>query len=282
MFDFDGTVTERGVYDPGPEMVEVLADLSQKMPLAFCTGRDLGSFVRRGFSSIVKKIDEERRLQFLNNLFLFAENGAFGYAFDRDKSKFVELYKIEWPDEFIPKHELKKQLTPLIKEYGEFCENAHEIVAVMRTHLTEVEDRNIDDVYVLSEKIYLACIDFLKNIDPNFEKYLHVGNSGIGVVIGPADGDKDSAIIRFAKILAEKRNIEFDERASEILVVGDSPLPSGNDHYFLKGDYGTPFTVGPDVDGSEFPRPVLGKNGEKLYHEKGTTHLLKSILSDFS
>ena len=281
MFDFDGTVTDKGSYDPGPEMVEALADLSQKMPLAFCTGRDLGSFIHRGFSSIVEKIDEERRLQFLNNLFLFAENGAFGYAFDSDKSKFVELYRVEWPDAFISKYELKKQIAPRIAEYGEFCENAHEIVAVMRTHLTDVEDRNIDDVYALSEKIYLICIEFLKGIDPEFEKYVHVGNSGIGVVIGPADGDKDSAIMRFAKILEKNLNIKFDERASEILVVGDSPLPSGNDHYFLKGEYGTPFTVGPNVEGSEFPKPVLGENGQKLYHENGTVHLLKSILSGF-
>lgn len=278
MLDFDGTVTERGVYSPSPETVETLARVAQKIPIGFCTGRELKSFLKRGFSSIVHKIDEERRVKLLENLFLFAENGAFGYEFDNEKGCFEEFYRVDWPDEFICKHELKKQLIPRISEFGEFCENAHEIIAVFRTHLAYVEDRNADDIYSLSSKMYDICLDFLKEFDPDFEKHLHLGNSGIGVVIGPAEGDKDQAILKFSEILRDKRGMDFDDRASEILVIGDSPLPDGNDHYFLKGDFGTPYTVGPEVEGSKFPIPAVKDTGERLYNEKGTVHLLKKLI----
>lgn len=279
MLDFDGTVTDKGSYNPGPETISVLAELSKKMPIGFCTGRDLPSFIRRAFSSIVEELDEKDRIHFLENLFLFAENGAFGFEFNVEKGRFEEIYRTDWPEDFISKLELKKSLAPLISEYGEFCENAHEIVLVIRTLLTDIdiEDRNIDDVYALSGKIYDACIDFLCKFDSNFEEYVHVGNSGIGVVMGPADGDKDSAILKFADVLNGRRGISFDSKASEILVLGDSPLPSGNDHYFLRGEYGTPFTVGPEVPGKEFPIPVKDDTGKRLYHEKGTVHLLKSL-----
>lgn len=277
MFDFDGTITEKGESKPGPEMVEALIQLAEKMPIGFCTGRELASFVHRGFATLVKNIEKEHREKFLKNLFLFAENGAIGYEYNPNKADFEEFYRVVWPENYIKKMDLKLQLGPKIAEFGEICEDAHEIVVVIRTRLYNVEERKVEDVYALSEQIYQVCLDSLRKFDANFEEHLHIGNSGIGVVIGPANGDKDQAIIRFANLLREKRGLSFNKEAREIMVVGDSALVGGNDHYFLSGRYGSPFTVGPHDSSKKFPQPVTDSSGKNLLHARGTLHLINSI-----
>jgi hydroxymethylpyrimidine pyrophosphatase-like HAD family hydrolase len=276
MFDFDGTLTEKGAHTPSLEMVDTLLRLSKKIPIAFCTGREIGSFVHGSFAVLLEQIERTKRFKFLENLFLFVENGSIGYRFDSDKGNFVELYRVKWPDHFIKKSELKAHLLPKISDFGDLFDHGHEICFVLQS-TPKNGDKDINYIYSLSQKIYDICIDFFAKIDPDFEKHLHVGNSGIGVVIGPAEGDKDYAIKRFAKILAEQKGFEFDKNATEILVAGDSHFPGGNDFYFLKGKYGTPFTVGPYPITSELPSPVIDSNGRKLYHEKGTNFLIKSL-----
>ena len=88
-----------------------------------------------------------------------------------------------------------------VAEYGDIYQNAHRVVIVIRTKLHDTDNRDINEVYELSEKIYEVSKNLLAKISPDHEQYLHVGNSGIGVIIGPADGDKDHGIIEFAKIL---------------------------------------------------------------------------------
>ncbi len=277
MFDFDGTLTKKGVNVPDFEMVDILFALSKKVPVAFCTGRAIGSFVHGSFAVLLEGIEEKKRLNFLKNLFLFVENGSIGYEFDSKKSTFAELYRVEWPDHFIKKSELKIKLLPRISEFGELFSEGHEVGFVIQAKSKTWKENDIDHIYSLSAKIYDICVDFFSEISSDFEKYLRIGNSGIGVVIGPADGDKDSAIKKFAKILEEKRGIKFDSRASEILVVGDSPLPSGNDFYFLDGKYGTPFTVGEDIPKNEFPKTIKPFTDKKLYNDDATKFLIKTF-----
>lgn len=277
IFDFDGTVTEKGVYGPSQKMADALVVLAKKMPIAFCTGRQLESFEKRGLSELMKEISPKERHLFLENLFIFAENGAVGFYFDTTKDDFAEFYRVDWPNQFFDREALKPLLTEAIKEYGEIYANAHRIVIVMRTKLHDQEDRNIDEVYKLSEKIFDITVKVLKKIDPNYEKFLHVGNSGIGVIVGPANGDKDMGIKKFAEYLQQNRNINFSANLEEILVVGDSPQPGGNDFHFLKGAYGTPFTVGYWDESSNFPKPVFNGD-ERLFHETGTLKLINSLL----
>lgn len=277
MFDFDGTITKKGEYSPNQQMADGLARLAQKVPIAFCTGRQLESFEHRGFPVLMKEIAPEDRDGFLRNLFLFAENGAVGYRYDLERAGFEELYQIGWPEDFMKREDFKQHISTLVSEYGEVYENAHKIVVVLRTRLHGVEDRDIEDVYALSAKIYEICLKTLSEMDPDFEKYLHVGNSGIGVVIGPANGDKDEGIKRFADFLSKNRGFEFDDKASEILVVGDSPQASGNDHYFLNGKYGTPYSVGEAEIKDEFPMSVTDLSGKKLLNDVGTLHLINLL-----
>lgn len=278
MFDFDGTITEKGQYAPPQQLADALVDLSQKIPIAFCTGRQLESFERRGLNELLEEINDENRDLFLKNLFLFAENGSIGYRFNTDKNDFEEFYRIEWPVNFIDADKLRATLDEDVKEYGSVYYNAHRIVVVIRTRLHDTEDRDVDEVYDLSEKIYEVTIKTLRKFDADFERYVHVGNSGIGVVICPANGDKDTGIKKFAKFLNEKRGLKIDKNAREIMVVGDRPMPGGNDYYFLNGRYGTPFTVGNFDSSQKFPKPVLGAEGKHLLHAEGTLFLISQIL----
>jgi hydroxymethylpyrimidine pyrophosphatase-like HAD family hydrolase len=280
MFDFDGTITERGAYCPSKKVAFALCDLAKKIPIAFCTGRQLESFEKRGLTTLLEIIKPKDRESFLKNLFLFAENGAIGYAFDLKKNKFKPFHKVGWPNHFINKKKLKKILSDAIKEYGEVYENAHRIVIVMRTNLHDYEDKNIDDVYKLSDKIYAITVKILKKINKNYEKSVHIGNSGIGVLVCPANGDKDAAIHCFAKFLQRKRKIKFSKNAREILVMGDSPQNGGNDYYFLSGKYGTPFTVGYLNKKLKLLKPVFNENGKRLLNEKGTFYMIKSLLKE--
>lgn len=279
MFDFDGTITKKGVYSPSAEIADALVKLTQKVPVAFCTGRQLESFVKRGFTALMEEIDDENKTKFLRNLLLFAENGALGYHFDLEAEEFKEFYRVDWPEKFIKREKLKNLLTPRIEKIGQFYENAHEVILVIRTSLHDYEERDIEEVYKLSDEIYEVCVDELRKLDPDFDHYLHVGNSGIGVVIGPAAGDKDEGIKRFADYLSAHRGLHFDDKASEILVVGDSPQVGGNDHYFLNGRYGTAYSVGGAVAGSEFPLQVVDSSGKFLLHDVGTLHLINSLFN---
>lgn len=277
MFDFDGTVTEKGEYTPPKVLADRLVGLSQKIPIGFCTGRQLESFQRHGLNELLREIDPDLRRAFLENLFLFAENGAIGYDFNTEKEVFEEFYRVEWPEEFIPKEVLKKQLKEAIKDLGDVYDNAHRVVIVMRTNLHDVITREVEEVYALSARIYEVTRNILENVSAGFEQYLHAGNSGIGVIIGPANGDKDQAIKRFGELLTTQRGVKFEPNFRDILVIGDSPQIGGNDHYFLQGTFGTAYTVGDHLEGKEFPIPVTDKSGERLFNAKGTLHLVESF-----
>ena len=44
MMDFDGTVTNKDSVVPSKIMTKKLIEMARKMPIAFCTGRQLESF----------------------------------------------------------------------------------------------------------------------------------------------------------------------------------------------------------------------------------------------
>lgn len=278
MFDFDGTVTEKGKYEPPQTVVNALIDLSQKLPIGFCTGRQWESFEEHGLTELLREISPLKRLAFLKNLFLFAENGAIGYEFDENEQEFREFYRIPWPEKFIAREELQKALGEAIKNYGQVYSNAHRVVVVMRTILHDTEGRDVEEVYRLSDKIYKICLKFLKKYSADYEEFVHVGNSGIGVIIGPANGDKDEGIRRFADRLKQKRGMGFSPELREILVAGDSPQLGGNDHYFLQGKIGTAFNVGEWNIKNPVLRPVINKNNKRLFNSKATLFLINNLL----
>lgn len=251
VFDFDGTITKKGVHYPSPEMVAVLAEVSQKVPIACCTGRQLESFLWHGLE-FFEGVN-------LENLHLMAENGAVGYFYQN--GEFKEFYRSQWPEDFTPRADLMTRMNEVIKEFGSVYFEAHRIVVVLRTKLHNLpyEKRDPDAVAELSGKIYHLACEELARISKDYEQFLHVGDSGIGVVIGPADGDKDFGVEKFGELLRE-RGVVLSEDLREIMLIGDRPQVGGNDHYFLNGRVGTPFSVGPESEGP--------------FHEEGTRKLL--------
>jgi len=278
MFDFDGTVTEKGSISPSEEMAKVLYGLAQKIPVAFCTGRQKTSFEEHGLKIILSNIEVSKRQKFLENLYLISENGSIGYVFDTDTDEYKEFYKVEWPSNFVDRKWLMDKLAELTEDFGRVHYNKHEVVVVIGSRYHD-EDKDIKDVYETSNKIYDVTIKLLKEISPNYEDFVNVGNSGIGVVIVPKDGDKDRGILEFGKMLKEKRGIDFDASFSEILVVGDSAQPGGNDYNFLKGVYGTPYNVGDYVSDKKFPLNVYDKAGKKLLHAAATSYLIGKMFN---
>lgn len=277
LFDFDGTITHKGIAYPSQEMANNLVKLSHKMPIGFCTGRQLDSFKRHGLGFLMEEVKEEEHENFLKNLYLLAENGAIGYYFDSEKADFEEFYRVEWPKEFISREKLKIDIQNKIGELG-YVYDAHEVCVVTRTQYHE--DPDVKKVYACAAEIYESIYSHLNEAHPGFERHLHVGNAGIGVVIGPANGDKDQAIAKFGMFLQENHGFNFDYNFRDILVVGDQPLKGGNDHYFLSGSYGFPFTVGDYKPFWEFPKPVFDKTNERLLNEKGTLFLIQQILKN--
>lgn len=284
IFDFDGTITEKGHILPSKKMADALYKLARKMPIAICTGRQLESFESYGLSTLIKDIPHSKLDAFFENLYLITENGAIGFEYNTDLDRFEEFYKAVWPENFIKKEEFKKILEKEIREYGSLYKAikypSHKVTVVLQTklHLIPPKKRDINEVYQLSHKMYEKTVEVLKKFDSHYEKYLHVGDSGIGVVICPASYDKDTAVKKFAGILKKKRGIVFGKKLREILIVGDRPEKSGNDYYLLKGDYGTCYTVGSLGVKKNSPKPVINKKGKRLFHSKGLYYLIKSNL----
>jgi len=273
MMDFDGTITSKGSAVPSKKMTKKLIELAKKMPIAFCTGRQLESFEKHGLNVILEQIPVKDRKEILSNIFLMGENGSMGYYFDKKIGKYKEFYRAKWPNELITKAKLKRILSPQIEEFGEIY-NSHRVVVVIRAHHTE--ESLIEDVYVRSAEILKICKKFFSQYK-NPEKYVHLGDSGIGVILCPAKGDKDNGSKEFAKFLAKKRGMKFSKNLKEILVIGDSAKKGGNDYYFLQGKYGTPFTVGHYDEKLKYPQPVLNDKGKRLMHATGTFYLLEHI-----
>lgn len=278
MFDFDGTLTEKGHHSPSKKVSDALVKLSQKMPIGFCTGRQLESFERRALSKLLEQVNDEERPRFMENLYLFSENGAIGYDFNPAIKDFEEIYRIEWPSEFIDREKLRTILNEEVKEYGEILYNAHEIVVVMGTKFYYEDKPAIDKVYELADKIYEITTEVLRKINPDYPKYVHVGNSGIGVIVSPANGDKDEAVEQFGRFLTKNRGMKFDSKYSEILTVGDSAQIGGNDFYFLSGRFGTPYSVGEILPNNPNLQSVKDENGKRILHSEGTLKLIETLL----
>ena len=276
MMDFDGTVTKKGSVFPSKKMIQTLIAVAKKMPIAFCTGRQLESFQKRGLSAILKEIPRSEKKEILSNMFLLGENGSMGYYFDQKIGKYKEFSRAKWPDKFLKKSQLKKMIENKITDYGEII-NEHRVIVVMRAN--HMGNTPITEVYEKSAKMFEICDKSLSEYDKNYEKHLHLGDSGIGVIVCPAKGDKDAGIEKFAKFLTKKRAMKFNKNFREILVIGDSALKGGNDYYFLQGKYGTPFTVGSYDKKNKYPSPVLDAKNKRLLHDNGTIHLLDNVLA---
>jgi len=284
MFDYDGTLTRRGEFVPSDELVATLDKIAASgVPVAVCTGRQLESFERR-FGPHFEQLSPEAQ----KNFYLFGENGAIGYKYDFDQKKFVEIYMGAWPLE-IPKDLFRDDLMKAMADIAEYVDG-HRIPFVLRP--INALHISIEEVHKGSDLIFEALDKFIPAYEYHNDEhektyrasdFLHYGNSGLGCIVVPAQADKDSAIKAFYEYLSREGIVDFEEddgKCREIMVVGDNPGVGGNDHFFLKGTYGTAYSVGRIEDDApeeaEFPIKVLDENGERLFHGEGTLYLLKA------
>lgn len=272
MMDFDGTITEKGSAAPSKKMSKTLIETAKKVPVAFCTGRQLESFKKHGLVELIKYIPKKELNSVLKNIFLIGENGSIGYYFDTEIEDYKEFYRAKWPNKLIEKEKLMIALRKKISEFGEVI-NMHRVVLVIRAYHKSVLTP-INLIYERSKKIYRIVQEHLQKLNKNYEKYLHIGDSGIGVILCPANGDKDTGTKKLGQFLKKTRGIKFDTKYREILVIGDSQQKGGNDYYFLNGKYGTPYTVGENYEKTKYPHAVYNEKKQRLLHEKGTISLI--------
>lgn len=277
MFDFDGTITEKGVNELDSDIIKEFARLLKKgFPIAICTGRQLESFKRR-IEPLHEYLEKKGEVKVLENLYLLGENGALGYYFDPKSKRYRVFHKASWPLDF-PKKKFSDGLYNATKKIAMALN--HKIPIVLRPKDMEL---NVHDTYRVSSEIYKLAKEYIKKFPyKNTKKIVHLGNSGLGCLIGPASGDKDTAIKAFHDFLRDKRGIKFhehDSRVREILVAGDNPQKGGNDYYFLNGRYGTAFSVCERCHEKFFGMPYLvrGDKGHLLFNNKGTVSLLKRL-----
>lgn len=282
MLDFDGTITEKGEFKPSPEMVQVLFKTAKHMPIAFCTGRQLESFYEDGIVSMLEVLDKKHHDDFLKNVYLIAENGSIGYYYDAQKGSFLEFYRMEWPQKFVEREEMFKELERIVSGVGEVYRSHHRVICVVRPEHGDdlYTKKGLERIYKDSGRICDRIHQFLEGIGKDYQDYFHIGNSGIGVVVVPANGDKDNGIKMFAERLISDRGYEFEDKYREILAIGDSPQVGGNDHYFLSGKYATPFNVGYFVEGADHLNSVIGEDEIRVENSKATMKLLLKVLED--
>lgn len=268
MFDFDGTLNDIGEFIPVPEeMKEKLQELCVKVPLAFATARSWNTAKRRLTETLSKRFDELKKYWAV-----ICENGSAGYYFDENKNDFVEFYRVPWPESEISKSQLIKKMKSVFGELiGELIENPTSLIIRPHTHAGISPEKLSTHSKELENLVREVLLQFPGST------FLHFGNSKMGISIVPQDGDKDRGAREFCKFLKQKRNMAFDEKCSELVLIGDNPLPGGNDYYFLSGEVGTPFTVGELKEDAHWPLPVFDEMDQLVKGPKGTLALLNQL-----
>jgi len=294
MFDYDGTLTEKGIWEIDQALAERMGELLVAgFPLAICTGRQLDSFEKR-FGPTFRMIREKFGDEAAGRLYFLAENGAVGYEYDFSDTagsgsdsdsdgSWRIFYQAEWPSA-VPKKEFESGLEEILRGKVEFLTH---LVPIVIAPLGRY-DMDISVLNKASSEVFKIAHEYASKFEAlgggNALDHLHIGDSGLGVLICPADGDKDSAVRVFWELLSA-RGVKFLEKSPldggscrEIMVVGDSPQKRGNDYYFLNGRYGTAFSVGVEPEaGSEWPIVVRDESGEPIMNSRGTLALLNKL-----
>jgi len=270
MFDMDGTLTELEHTEIPVPLARELASLSEKMPLAFATGRDL-KHVRKTLEQQIL-IYAKDKTKARKNWHMVCENGALGYFFDEKSGKYKEFYSINWDSRLLSKKRLEKEIQRVLGDLFESVGETRKTQLLIRLYKKDLKTQK--DRFERVKKTAKICQKVLSEFK-NGRKFEAL-ESGLAIHISPKNANKDQGIIRFAKYLKQKYGLDAGKAARNILVVGDQPGKGKNDDAFLKGKYGTPFTVGETTD-KKWPLKVIGADGKVLKGPKGTLFLLKKI-----
>jgi len=270
MFDIDGTLTELEHTNMPIPLAKKLACLSEKMPLAFATGRDM-KHAEKTFNEQILIHAKDKKLA-RKNWYMICENGALGYFFDESSKSYKEFYRIRWDSKLLDRKELGEEIRKTLGKILESVDETRKTQFLIRLYKKDLKSQQarfqrVKKIAKICEKI----LDKFKN-GHKFETL----ESGLAIHISPKNANKDQGIIRFAKYLKGIYGLDAGKSARKILVVGDQPGKGRNDDAFLSGKYGTPFTVG-EITDKKWPSPVIDEKGDILKGPKGTLYLLKKI-----
>jgi hydroxymethylpyrimidine pyrophosphatase-like HAD family hydrolase len=270
VFDIDGTLTVRGDEYIPAFMHEILGRLSLSVPMATCSARSLEHAYEK-MAPVFTKSPNPPLCQ--SNWVLICENGSIGFRFNAATKQYEEFYRVTYP--YSPEHR-----ETLYAKIRSAMGNKLGVSYMNRVSLVfrpvDALDPDREAVAARSAELSKICSEQLFYMDP--KKLLTVGDSGLGVNVFPAAGNKERGTLEFAKYLAEEKGISIDPNARELVVVGDQPQPGGNDETFLNGKFGTPFTVGDAHANSLYPLPVFDSRSDKIMRgPEATTYLLQHL-----
>lgn len=267
MFDYDGTLIERGYRMPLPEyMPQVLQETSRKAYMAICTARPFPAAFKHAHDILGEHFDDLKR-----RWVWICENGGAGYAYDADAGEFKEFYRVEWPSHIMP----YLQFQDIAREA--YRDHVHEIefaqsVAIMRPK--NLPTLSVKDIAYNCETLEQIGIDLLKR--HHLEDDVRLGNSSLGIIFYGANADKDRGIYEFGKYL-QRQVPTLSEPFRDIICFGDRPVRYGNDEFFLSGRYGTPVNVGDVVIPRSDLLSVIDEHGERLIGPRATSYLLERL-----
>lgn len=269
LFDIDGTLTVRGDEFLPSFMLKPLAEMALQIPMGVCTARRLSHAYEK-----LKPIFEQSPDPLLtqSNWLLICENGGIGYVFNPLKKDYEEFFRVDFGYDQKTKIKIFEDIKTALKDKVEIS-FYNEVSLVFRPHRCDDSDR--EALAKRSHELASLIKQILPKVDP--KNVLRIGDSGIGVVVFCADGNKEHGTKIFAKYLQNKFGISFNPKLSEIVVVGDQPIPDGNDEFFLDGKFGTPFTVGEIHQDNLLPLPVLTSDNKIIKGPAGTLTLLKQL-----
>lgn len=266
MFDYDGTLVERGYHMPLPQYIpSVLQDTSRKAYMAICTARPFEGAFRDAHHMLGKHFDDLR-----SKWVWICENGGAGYLYDEESGTYKEFYRVVWPTNVMSK---EKFVTLVHATFDEMVSevDVHESVIILRPQQFNVP---AEDIAAACEKIQNVGLNMLK--EHGLEDEIRLGNSSLGVILYGVDSDKNRGVAEFGKLLTA-RGVTLSDDLREIILFGDRPVRYGNDAYFLNGKLGRPVTVGEDMPEREDLISVIDEKGERLMGPSATTYLLRKL-----
>ena len=266
MFDYDGTLVERGYHMPLPQYIpSVLQDTSRKAYMAICTARPFEGAFRDAHHMLGEHFDDLRA-----KWVWICENGGAGYLYDEESGTYKEFYRVAWPTNVMSKEKFVALVHATFDHLVDQVD-VQESVIILRPQQVDVP---AEDIAAACEQIQNIGLNMLK--ENGLYDEIRLGNSSLGVILYGVESDKNRGVAEFGKLLAAM-GVALSDDLREIILFGDRPVRYGNDAYFLNGKLGRPVTVGEDIPEREDLISVIDENGERLMGPGATTYLLRKL-----
>lgn len=267
MFDYDGTLVERGYRAPLPSfMPELLQDVSRRSFMAICTARPFPAAFKHAHDMLGEHFDELKK-----KWVWICENGAVGYAYDEKVDDFVPFYHVKWPEEIIPLSRFSQVIRDTFEQHVSEIQVCENVVILRPADLSRI---SLEEIYFRCETLQHMGLDLLADLE--LEGHIRLGNSSLGVIFYHSKADKDRGVLEFGKYL-EAKGVPLHEPFREIICFGDRAMKHGNDEYFLSGRFGVSVNVGEEILNKAMISSVYDQDGVRLMGPHATSYLLRKL-----